>query len=168
MLFQDILFFYAWLSNNNSQLRINYIGLVLMVPTSAHLVSLTMKIATTCSLNALILQRYGGMFVMECDIPRMRKSMDEWIRWWGTVIWNGKNFRNVSHKLGFTATMYCVWQEQNARILAGTFRKLNVVATSSIWWEIFRQLMKTLGSKELGRRITYNLKLMFGWFYCCL
>jgi len=64
-----------------------------------------------------------------CDIPRMRKSLDEWIRW-GTVTWNGKTFRNVSHKLGFAATMYCVWQERNARIIRDKLDlMINVSAT---------------------------------------
>jgi hypothetical protein len=31
MLFQDIHFFYGWLSNRNSQLKINFIGLVYIV-----------------------------------------------------------------------------------------------------------------------------------------
>jgi hypothetical protein len=44
---------------------INYIGLVFIVPTGAHSVSLTMKITTTYSLNALILKRYGGMLVID-------------------------------------------------------------------------------------------------------
>jgi hypothetical protein len=65
MLFQDILFFYGWLSNKSPQLRINYIGLVFMVPTGAHFVSLRIKITTTCFLNAFILKRYGGMFVTD-------------------------------------------------------------------------------------------------------
>jgi hypothetical protein len=52
------------------------------------------------------------------DIPRMSKNWDEWIRW-VIVTWNGKTFRNFSRKLGFTTTVYCVWQEQNARIFAG-------------------------------------------------
>jgi hypothetical protein len=65
MLFKDIPFFYGWLSNKSSQLRIDFIGLVYMVPIDAHSVSATMKIITTCSLNAPILKRYGGMFVTD-------------------------------------------------------------------------------------------------------
>jgi hypothetical protein len=65
MLFQDIHFFYGWLSNRNSQLKINFIGLVYMVPIDAHSVSATMRITTTCSLNAPILKRSGGMFVTD-------------------------------------------------------------------------------------------------------
>jgi hypothetical protein len=63
MLLQDIRFFYGWLSNRNSQLKIDFIGLVCMVPIDAHSVSATMKITTICSLNAPILKRSGGMFV---------------------------------------------------------------------------------------------------------
>jgi hypothetical protein len=65
MPFQDIHFFYGWLSNRNSQLKINFIGLVYMVPIDAHSVSATMRITTTCSLNAPILKRSGGMFVTD-------------------------------------------------------------------------------------------------------
>jgi hypothetical protein len=56
MLFQDIPFFYGWLSNKSSQLRIDFIGLENMVPIDAHFVSATMKIITTYSLNAPILK----------------------------------------------------------------------------------------------------------------
>ena len=63
MLFQDIHFFYEWLSNRNSQLKIDFIGLVYMVPIHAHSVFATMRITTTCSLNTPILKRSGGMFV---------------------------------------------------------------------------------------------------------
>jgi hypothetical protein len=55
----------------------------------------------------------------------MRKSWDEWIRW-VTITWN-KTFRNFSRKLGFTAKVYCVWQEWNARIFVGMSRNLNLV-----------------------------------------
>jgi hypothetical protein len=41
------------------------IGLVYMVPIDAHFVSITMRITTTCSLNAPILKRSGGMFVTD-------------------------------------------------------------------------------------------------------
>ena len=44
---------------------IDFIGLVYMVPIDAHSVSATMKITTTCSLNAPILKRSGGMFVTD-------------------------------------------------------------------------------------------------------
>ena len=53
MLSQDMHFFFGWLSNGNSQRRIDFIGLVFMVPIGAHSVSAIMKITTTCSLNAL-------------------------------------------------------------------------------------------------------------------
>jgi hypothetical protein len=76
MLFQDIHFFYGWLSNRNSQLKINFIGLVYMVPIDAHSVSAIMRITTTCSLNAPILR---WDVCDRCDIPRMKKGWDEWI-----------------------------------------------------------------------------------------
>jgi hypothetical protein len=56
----------------------------------------------------------------------MRKNYDEWIRW-VAVTWIGKTFRNFSRKLGFAATVYCVWQERNAKIFAGMSRNLNLV-----------------------------------------
>ena len=61
MLSLDMHFFYGWLSNENSQRRIDFIGLVYMVPIGAHSVSATMKITTTCSLNAPIRKHYGGI-----------------------------------------------------------------------------------------------------------
>jgi hypothetical protein len=77
MLFQDIRFFYGWLSNRNSQLKIDFIGLVYMVLIDAHSISVIMKITTTCSLNApilmkgyhkvvLIMTRCGGISLTLC------------------------------------------------------------------------------------------------------
>jgi hypothetical protein len=67
-------YFLVWLVvQQSSQLRINYIGLA-MVPTGAHSVSLTMKITTTCSLNALNLKRYGGMFVTDATFLEWGKA----------------------------------------------------------------------------------------------
>jgi hypothetical protein len=54
-----------------------------------------------------------------CDISRIRKNWDEWIRWVAVS--------NFSRKVGFAATMYCVWQEQNSRIFAGISRNSNLV-----------------------------------------
>jgi hypothetical protein len=53
---------------------INYFGLVSMVPTSAHFVSLTKKIRTTFSLNALILKRYGGKFMTDATFLEWGKT----------------------------------------------------------------------------------------------
>ena len=61
-----------------------------------------------------------------CDIPRMTKSLDEWIRL-ATVSWHGKSFVNFSRKLGFAATVYCIWQERNARIFADVSKASNLV-----------------------------------------
>jgi hypothetical protein len=61
-----------------------------------------------------------------CDISRIRKNWDEWIRW-VIVTWNGKTFRKFSRKLGFAATVYCVWQERNSWIFAGISRNSNLV-----------------------------------------
>jgi len=74
MLFQDIRFFYGWLSNRNSQLKIDFIDLVYMVPIDAHSISATMKITTTCSLNAPILNRSGGMFVTDATFQEWQKA----------------------------------------------------------------------------------------------
>ena len=63
---------------------------------------------------------------MTIDIPRMTKSLDEWIRW-ATVTWQGKSFVNFSRKLGFAATVYCIWQERNARISADVSKTSNLV-----------------------------------------
>jgi hypothetical protein len=56
----------------------------------------------------------------------MTKGWDEWIRW-ATVSWHGKSFINFSHKLGFAAIVYHVWQERNARIFGGMSRTPNLV-----------------------------------------
>jgi hypothetical protein len=61
-----------------------------------------------------------------CDIPRMTKGWEEWIRW-ATVMWHGKSFVNFSRKLGFAAAVYYIWQERNARIFAGMSRTPNLV-----------------------------------------
>jgi hypothetical protein len=68
--------FLLWLDvqQKSSQLKINYIGLVSMVLTTAHSVSLTRKITTTYSLNALILKRYGGMFVTDATFLEWEKT----------------------------------------------------------------------------------------------
>jgi hypothetical protein len=62
----------------------------------------------------------------KCDIPRMTKGWDEWIRW-ATVTWHDKSFVNFSCKLSFAATVYHIWQERNARIFAGMSRNSNLV-----------------------------------------
>ena len=56
----------------------------------------------------------------------MTKSLDEWIQW-ATVTWHGKSFVNFSRKLGFVATVYCIWQERNARIFADVSKTSNLV-----------------------------------------
>jgi hypothetical protein len=61
-----------------------------------------------------------------CDIPRMTKGWDEWIRW-AIVTWHGKSFVNFSRKLGFAATVYYIWQERNARTFAWMFRTSNLI-----------------------------------------
>ena len=61
-----------------------------------------------------------------CDIPRMTRSLDKWIRW-ATITWHGKSFVNFSRKLGFAATVYCIWQEQNARSFADVSKTSNLV-----------------------------------------
>ena len=48
-----------------------------------------------------------------------------YIRW--VVTWNSKTFIIFSRKLGFAATVYCVWQKQNAKIFAGISRNSNLV-----------------------------------------
>jgi hypothetical protein len=65
-------------------------------------------------------------FCDRCDIPRMTKGWEEWIRW-ATVTWHGKSFVNFSRKLGFAATVYYIWQERNARIFVGMSRAPNLV-----------------------------------------
>ena len=56
----------------------------------------------------------------------MTKSLDEWIRL-ATVSWHGKRFVNFSRKLGFAATVYCIWQERNARIFSDVSKASNLV-----------------------------------------
>jgi len=126
MLFQDICFFYRWLSNRNSQLKIDFIGLVYMVLIDAHSVSATMKDHNHLFFKCSYTKAIWWDVCDRCDIPIMIKGWDEWIRW-ATVTWHGKSFVNFSHKLSFAATMYHVWQEQNARIFVRMSRTSNLV-----------------------------------------
>jgi hypothetical protein len=108
-------------------------------PTKAHNSGFGLQGPNRCSLNLFNNEDHNHLFfecsyskviwwdVCDiCNIPRMRKSWDEWIRW-VTITWNGKTFRNISRKLGFTATVYCVWQEHNARIFTSMSRNSNLV-----------------------------------------
>jgi hypothetical protein len=126
MLFQDIPFFYGWLSNKSSQLRIDFIGLEYMVPIDAHSVFATMKIITHLFFECSSTKAIWWHVCDRCDIPRMTKGWEEWIRW-ATVMWHGKSFVNFSRKLGFAAAVYYIWQERNARIFAGMSRTPNLV-----------------------------------------
>ena len=65
--------------------------------------------------------------VLKNDTCSAKKaSLDEWIRL-ATVSWHGKSFVNFSRKLGFAATVYCIWQERNARIFADVSKASNLV-----------------------------------------
>ena len=81
MLSQDMHFFFGWLSNRNSQRRIDFIGLVFMVPIGAHSVSARMKITTTCSLNAPLRKHYGGMFVTNATFQEWQKAWMNGFDW---------------------------------------------------------------------------------------
>ena len=41
--------------------------------------------------------------------------------------WHGKRFVNFSRKLAFAATMYCIRQERNARIIVDVSKTSNLV-----------------------------------------
>jgi hypothetical protein len=128
---------------------IDFIGLVYMVPIDAHSVSATMKITTTCSLNAPILKRSGGMFVTDATFQEWQKAGMNGFRW-TTVTWHGKSFVNFSRKLSFAATVYHIWQEWNL-----VFDQIECIIRDKL--DLMRnvlQHMKTKGSKELGGSIT--------------
>ena len=133
------LFFHGLLSNQNSQLRINHID---MVQTS--------YLKNTKGHNHLFSEcSYRYKFA--------RKGQDDFIKW-ATLTWKGTTFRKFSCKLGFAAMVYCIWQEQNARIFVGKSSCPNVVS-NQIERVIHDKLgllrnvttnEETLGSKELG------------------
>ena len=62
----------------------------------------------------------------------MTKSLDEWIRW-ATIIWHGKSFVNFSRKLGFAPTVYCIWQERNARTFVEIRFGILCIEFENIW-----------------------------------
>jgi hypothetical protein len=121
MLLQDIRFFYGWLSNRNSQLKIDFIGFVYIVLIDAHSVSATMKITTTCSLSAPILKRSGGMFVTDT------KGWDERIRW-ATVTWHGKWVSSI-FLVNWVSQLQCIMYGKNGMqgCFAGMSRTSNLV-----------------------------------------
>ena len=150
MLFQDIHFFYGWLSKRNSQLMIDFIGLVYMVPIGAHHVSAIMKITTTCSLNAPILKHYGGMFVTNATFQE-----------WQKVGMNGFNgplslgMAKVSSifPINLVLQLQCIIFGKNGmqgslqeclELRIWSLIKSNVsFAISLIWWGTFYKQMKT-------------------------
>jgi len=161
MLLLDIRFFYGWLSNINSQLKIDFIGLVYMVLIDAHSISATMKITTTCYLNAPILKRSGGMFVTDATFQEWQKA--------------GMNGFDGPLSLGMAkvSSIFLVnWVSQLQCIISGknemqgslqeclelwiwSLIKSNVsFAISLICKGMSYQQMKTKGSKELGGSIT--------------
>jgi hypothetical protein len=161
MLFQDIRFFYGWLSNRNSQLKMDFISLVYMVPIDAHSVSATMKITTICSLNAPILKRSGGMFVTDATFQEWQKA--------GMNGFDGPLSLGMAKVLSiflvnWVSQLQCIMSGKNG--MQGSLQecldlriwsliKSNVSFTISlIWWGKSYQQMKTKGSKELGGLIT--------------
>jgi len=87
----------------------------------------------------------------------MMKGWEEGIRW-TTVTWHGKSFVNFSCKLGFTATVYYIWQERNARIFAGMSRTPNLVfdQTECIIHEKLDLMRKALPTDE-------NIRIQSAW-----
>jgi len=161
MMFQDIRFFYGWLSNRNSQLKIDFTGLVYIVPIDAHSVSTTMKITTTCSLNAPILKRSCGMFVTDATFQEWQKAgmngFDGPLSFGMAKVlsifivnWVSKLQCIISGKNGMQGSL-----QECLELRIWSLIKSNVsFAISLIWWGTFCQHMKTKGSKELGGSIT--------------
>jgi len=161
MVFQDIRFFYGWLSNRNSPLKIDFIGLVYMVQIDAHSASATMKITTTCSLNALKLKRSNGMFVIDATFQEWQKA--------GMNGFDGPlslGMARVSsiYLVNWVLQLQCIMYGKNGmqgslleclELRIWSLIKSNVsFAISLIWWGTSYQQMKTKGSKELGGLIT--------------
>ncbi|KAL3598363.1 hypothetical protein D5086_006281 [Populus alba] len=126
MLSQDMHFFFGWLSNGNSQRRINFIGFGIHGPNRCSLCLCNNEDHNHLFFECSFAKALWWNVCDRCDIPRMTKSLDEWIRL-ATVSWHGKSFVNFSRKLGFAATVYCIWQERNARIFADVSKASNLV-----------------------------------------
>jgi len=160
MLLQDIRFFYGWLSNRNSQLKIDFIGLVYMVPINAHSVSATMKITTICSLNAPILKRSGGMFVTNATFQEWQKARMNGFDGLSLGMARVSSIFLVNRVSQLQCIMYGKNRMQGfllecLELWIWSLIKSNVsFAISLIWWGTSYQQMKTKGSKELGGLIT--------------
>jgi len=128
-----------------------------LFPIDAHSVSATMRITTTCSLNAPILKRSGGMFVIDVTFQEWQKA--------GMNGFDGP----PSLSMARVSSIFLVnWVLQLQRIMYGKNRmqgslleclelriwssiKSNVLfVISLIWWGMSYQQMKTKGSNELG------------------
>jgi hypothetical protein len=161
MLFQDIRFFYGRLSNRNSQLKIDFIGLVYMVPIDAHSVSSTMKITTTCSLNAPILKQCGRMSVTDVTFQEWQKAG---MNGFDGPLSLGRARVSLIFLVNWVLQLQCIMYGKNRMqgFLLGCLElriwsliKSNVsFAISLIWWGTSYQQIKTKGSKELGGLIT--------------
>ena len=126
---QDIRFFYGWLSNKSSQLKIDFVGLVYMVPIDAHFVSATMKITTTCSLNAPILKRSGAMFVTNVTFQEWEKA--------------GMN--------GFDGPLSCYWMSRSSNLF---FDQIECIIRNKL--DLMRNVLPTDENKRIQRTWRVN------------
>jgi len=161
MLFQDIRFFYRWLSIRNSQLKIDFIGLVYMVLIDAHSVSATMKDHNHLFFKCSYTKAIWWDVCDRCDIPIMTKGWDEWIRW-ATLTWHARV--SSIFPINWVSQLQCIMYGKNGmqgflleclELRIWSLIKSNVSFTIRlIWWGTSYQQMKTKRSKELGGLIT--------------
>jgi hypothetical protein len=144
----------------NSQLKINFIGLVYMVPIDAHSVSATMRITTTCSLNAPILKPSGGMFVTDATFQEWQKA--------GMNGFDGPLSLSMARVssiflVNWVLQLQCIMYGKNwiqgslldcLELWIWSLIKSNAsFVISLIWWGMSYQQMKTKGSNKLGEWI---------------
>ena len=150
MLSQDMHFFYRWLSNRNSQRRIDFIGLVYMVLIGAHFVSATMKITTTCSFNAPKRKHYGGMFVTDATFQEWQK---DWMNGFDGPLSLGMEKVSSTFLVNWVSQLQCIVSGKNRtqgslqmclKVRIWFLIKSNVsFAISLFWWGTFNKQMKT-------------------------
>jgi hypothetical protein len=79
----------------------------------------------------------------------------------GPLSQHGNSFVNFSHKLCFAATVYHIWQEQNARIFAGMSRTLNLIFNQIEYiirdkLDLMRNVIPTNENKRIQRAWRVN------------
>ena len=108
--------------------RIDFIGLVYMVPIGAHSVSATMKITTTCSLNTPIRKHYGGMFVTDATFQEWQKA---WMNGFDGPLSLGMAKVSSTFLVNWVSQLQCIVSGKN-----GTQGSLQMCLKLQIWFLI--------------------------------